>query len=126
VGTIVDLWMRSSPGIGFNSEVVLSVDAIAFRPMIAVHEDGRIEGLNRTNEIEIDLFDELMRQPQAFAALLNQHWADAHSALFVFQIQPINPSFHSTVIHIVPAVHGKSNSEIVSRLFELKEHCRNG
>jgi hypothetical protein len=31
VGTIVNLWMRSSPGIGFNTEVVLSVDAVAFR-----------------------------------------------------------------------------------------------
>jgi hypothetical protein len=52
VGTIVDLWTRSSPGIGFNTEVVLSVDAVAFRPMIVVHEDGRIEGLNRTNETQ--------------------------------------------------------------------------
>jgi hypothetical protein len=73
VGTIVDLWMRSSPGIGFNTEVVLSVDAVAFPPMIVVREDGRIEGLNRTNEIEVDLFDKLMGQPQAFAAFLKQY-----------------------------------------------------
>jgi hypothetical protein len=64
VRTIVDLWMRNSPGIGFNTEVVLSLDAVAFRPMIAVHGDGRIEGLNRTNEIEVDLFDKLMGQLQ--------------------------------------------------------------
>jgi hypothetical protein len=51
VETIVDLWTRSSHGIGFNTEVVLSMDAVAFRPMIVVHEDGRIESLNRTNEI---------------------------------------------------------------------------
>jgi hypothetical protein len=52
---------------------------------------------------------------------LKQHWADAYSTLFVFQIQPIDSSFHCSVIHIVPAVHGKGNSEIVSRLFELKD-----
>jgi hypothetical protein len=63
----------------------------------------------------------LMGQPQAFAAFLKQHWADAYSALFVFQIQPIDASFHCSVIHIVTAVHGKGNSESVSRLFELKD-----
>jgi hypothetical protein len=125
VGTIVDLWIRSNPSIGFTTEVVLSVDAVAFRPMIVVHEDGRLEGLNRTNEIEVDLFDKLMGQPQAFATFLKQHWADAYSALFVFQIQPIDPSFHYSVIYIVPAVHGKGNSEIVSRLFRLKDTLRN-
>jgi hypothetical protein len=57
VGTIVGLCMRINPGIGFDTEAVLSMDAVAFRPMIVVHEDGRIEGLNRTNEIEADLFD---------------------------------------------------------------------
>jgi hypothetical protein len=112
VGTNLDLWMRSSPGIGFNTEVVLSVDAVAFRPMIVVHEDGRIEGLNRTNETEVKLFDKLMGQPQAFAVFLNQHWADAYSALFAFQIQAIDSSFHYSVIHTVPAVHGKGNSEM--------------
>jgi hypothetical protein len=121
VGTIIDLWMRGSPGIGFNAEVVLSVDAVAFRSMIVVHEDGRIEGLNRTNEIEVDLFDKLMGQSQASAPFLKLHWADAYSARFVFQIQPIDPSFYCSVIHIAPAVHGKGNSEIVSRLFELKD-----
>jgi hypothetical protein len=120
VGTIVDLWMRSNPGIGFNIEVILSVDAVAFRPMIVVHENGRMESLNRTNEIEVELFDKLMGQPQDFAAFLKHRWAGTYSALFVFQIQPIDPSFHCSVIHIVPAIHGKGNSEIVSRLFELK------
>jgi hypothetical protein len=60
VGTIVDLWMRSSPRIGFDTEVVLSVYAVGFRSMIVVHKDGRIEGLNRTNEIEVNLFNKLM------------------------------------------------------------------
>jgi hypothetical protein len=89
--------------------------------MIVVHKDGRIEYLNQTNEIEVDLFDKLMGQPQAFAAFLKQHWTDACSALFVFQIQPIDSSFHCSVIHIVPAVHGKGNSEIVSQHFKLKD-----
>jgi hypothetical protein len=120
VGIIVDLWMRSSPCIGFDTEVVFSVDAVGFRSMIVVHKDGRIEGLNQTNEIEVDLFDKLMGQPQAFAAFLKQHWADAYSALFVFQIQPIDSSFHCSVIHIVPAVHRKGNSEIVSQHFKSK------
>jgi hypothetical protein len=84
VGTIVDLWMRSSLGIGFNAEVVLSMDAVAFRPMIVFHGDGRIEGLNQTNKIEVDLVDKLMGQPQTFAAFLRQHWDNAYSVLFVF------------------------------------------
>jgi hypothetical protein len=62
-----------------------------------------------------------MGQPQAFAAFLKQYWADAHSALFVFRIQPMDPSFHCSVIRIVPALHRKGNSEIVSGLFELKD-----
>jgi hypothetical protein len=121
VGTILDLWTRSSPGIGFNTEIVISVDTVAFRPMIVIHEGGTIEGLNRTNETAVNLFDKLMGQPQAFAAFLKQHGADAYSALFVFQIQSIDPSFHHSVNHIFRAVHGKGNLEIVSQLFELKD-----
>jgi hypothetical protein len=43
VGTIVEFWMRSSPVIGFNTEIVLSVDAVAFRPrqMQTTREDSR-------------------------------------------------------------------------------------
>jgi hypothetical protein len=68
IGTVLELWMRANPDFALNLCVVLSVDTIAFSPIVAIHEDGKIEGLNQTNEIDAYLFDKFVGQTQAFAA----------------------------------------------------------
>jgi hypothetical protein len=36
--------------------------------MVRIHADGKIEGPNQINEVDADLFDKFVGQPQAFAA----------------------------------------------------------
>jgi hypothetical protein len=57
MGTVLQLWMRANPDFALNLCVVLSVDAVAVRPMVAIDKDGKTGGLNQTNEIDADLFD---------------------------------------------------------------------
>jgi hypothetical protein len=120
IGTILELWMRDNPDFGLNPCVVLSVDAVAFKLMVTIYQDRWIAGLNQVNQIDVHLFDKFVGQPPAFAAFLTEHWADAESALFVFQVQPLDPRCHCDIIHVVPETHGKGTTETVSRLFHLK------
>jgi hypothetical protein len=56
---------------------------------------------------------------------LEEHWADAYSSLFVFQIQPTNPDLPCGIIHVIPALNGKGTINIVKMLFHLKELLEN-
>jgi hypothetical protein len=66
--------IATNPSFSSGISVVLAVDAAAFRPLITVHENGTIDGLNQINDIDTDLFDKLMGQSQAFGTIdgLNQ------------------------------------------------------
>jgi hypothetical protein len=121
IRSVLDPWMQANQSLSSTTSVVLAVDAVAFRPLITVHENGTIDGLNEINDIDPDLFDKLVGQPQAFATFLREHWTHAYSSLFVFQIQPLDPRLHCGIIHVLPAINGKGTSEIVSRLFDLRK-----
>jgi hypothetical protein len=121
IDSIMELWRRANPELATDSSVILAVDAVAFRPVVTISEDGTIDGLNHIDEIDADLFDKLVGQPQAFVTFLKEHWTDVYSALFVFQIQPTDPQFHCGIIHILRSTNGKGTSETVSRLFDLKQ-----
>jgi hypothetical protein len=94
IGHLIDLWIRGNPDGRENERIVLSVHAVAFRPMITVSKDGTVDGLNHVFKINGDLFDQFGQQPQAFVIFLKKYWNQAYSALFVFRLQPVKFSLH--------------------------------
>jgi hypothetical protein len=100
---------------------VLSVDAVAFRPVVTVDEGGRVRGFKGLNQLESpDLFSQFLTDPDAFVSFLRNHWRDAYSAMFVFQLQPVSPEYPCSILHVIPDVSGKGRPEIVDKLRELK------
>jgi hypothetical protein len=120
MGELIALWEKSSRATG-HWDVILAVDAVAFRPLVTVTEDGEVHGLkNMTRLADTDMFTEFLRDPPAFAHFLETHWKQAYSNLFVFHLQPVDPALPCAVIHLYPAENGKGNPDTVSKLLELR------
>jgi hypothetical protein len=54
-----------------------------------------------------DLFTQFAADPRAFMSFLQDHWDEAYSSFFVFQIQLLNPALSCSVVHCIPATSGK-------------------
>jgi hypothetical protein len=121
LGELINLWDQSGARSRSERTVVLAVDAVAFRPLVTVTENGEVAGLKRLTQLDSpDLFTEFLRDPQAFSNFLQQHWKQAYSALHAFHIQPVNPKFPCCVIHVYPAENGKGNDDTRKTLLNLK------
>jgi hypothetical protein len=100
-----------------DRHVILSVDAIAFRPMVTISDDGSVDGLKDLTDLDSpDLLTQFLSDPAAFSAFLREHWDSTYTALFVFQIQPLRPDLTCCVVHVIPAVSGRGNNETVEIL----------
>jgi hypothetical protein len=121
LGEMMELWERGLPQDAGDRSLILAVDAVAFRPVITVDEDGFIHGLKDQVRLDDqDLFDTFLKHPPEFAQFLSDHWDQAYSSLFVYHIQPVNPRLPCAVIHVVPAVNGKGNPKTVGQLSRLE------
>jgi hypothetical protein len=56
VRELVDLWGQSSSDTVIECRVVLSVDAVAFRPNITTTSDGEVVGLDDLDNLEAQIF----------------------------------------------------------------------
>jgi hypothetical protein len=59
---------------------------------------------------------------------LQNHWKYAHSTLFGFHIQPLNPLLSCAIIHVITDTKGKGNENTVTGFLDLKdflEFCYN-
>jgi hypothetical protein len=71
---LVERWNNASPETQNNRRVVLSVDAVSFRPHVAIGNDGSVGGLEDITQLEIpDFFEQHLRNPKGFTALLTKH-----------------------------------------------------
>jgi hypothetical protein len=121
MGALIDLWERSHEDIMTDRRVILSVDAIAFRPMVTISDAGSVDGLKDLTHLDNpDLLTQFLADPAAFSEFLRQHWDSTDTALFVFQIQPLHPNLTCCIVHVMPAVSGKENNEMVERLHAVK------
>jgi hypothetical protein len=122
IGELIDLWEQSCRSTRHSRTVILAVDAVAFRPLVTITEDGEVGGLKHLKHLDDpDLFTEFLRDPESFSHFLEAHWKDAYSDLFAFQMQPVDPALPCCVIHVYPAENGKGNLQTVETLLALKE-----
>jgi hypothetical protein len=95
-------WRSHAPRIFFDDRtMILVVDAVAFRPNIAITEEGDVRGLKNLKRLDDpDLLTEFLKDPPDFAQFLQSHWMETYSSLFVFHLQPVNPAFPCSIIHV--------------------------
>jgi hypothetical protein len=90
VGKLVTRWNASYPDTANDRRVVLSIDAVSFRPRVTIADDGSVEGLEDIRQLEsLDLFEQYLLSPKAFTVFLTKNWSASYSAIFAFQIQPL-------------------------------------
>jgi hypothetical protein len=126
VGELVDRWNHSHSDTSSDRRVVLSVDAVAFRPRVTISSDGSVDGLEDITQLEeSELFEQYLLNPQEFTTFVRKYWSKAYSALFAFQIQPLLPHLPCCIIHAWPHCNGKGDAAIVKRLLTLREVLQN-
>jgi hypothetical protein len=80
-----------------------------------------VRGLKHLKRLgDHDLFTDFLKDPPAFAQFLQNHWKETCSSLFAFHIQPVNPAFPCSVIHVYPVENRKGNPKTVEKLLALK------
>jgi hypothetical protein len=110
--------MRSEDRI----HAILAADAIAFKPLITIREDGSVEGIDGFESLESPgLFSQFASHPRLFQDFVLTHWHDFYSAFFVFQASPISPHFTCCAVHVMQPVNGKEKPETVRKLEHIKE-----
>jgi hypothetical protein len=122
IDDLIEIWRRLNGSEAFPGPIpaILSVDAVAIRPLITVHEDGRIDGLDNLSQLETpDLFSQFITDPRHFHDFICQHWDSAYSSLFVDHIQPVAPDLTCCAIHCVATTNGKGNPATVAKLREM-------
>jgi hypothetical protein len=121
VGELISLWDQSSPRTATDRRVVLSVDAVSFRPRVAIVDDLSVEELDDLKELKNrEGFEQFLLHPKEFTEFLKNHWNHAYSAFFTFQIQPVLPGFPCCIIHAWPHCKGTGNDQSLKRLFQLQ------
>jgi hypothetical protein len=68
-----------------------------------------------------DLFSQFVANPEAFIQFLKRHWDEVYTSLFVYQLQPVNPNLPCSILHIIPALHGKATTQVIEKLLQLKD-----
>jgi hypothetical protein len=128
VGVLIDRWNDSNPEAMNDRRIVLSVDAVAFRPRVTIRSDGEIESLDSIKNLESpDLFDKYLLHPEQFTGFLREHWDHwehcdhADISLFAFLIQPLLPDRPCCIIHAWPRTAGKRDLDVVERLLFLRD-----
>jgi hypothetical protein len=121
VGTLVAKWNESHTDTDRDRRVVLSVDAVAFRPRVTVSSEGEVSGLEDISPLEsTDLFEQFLVSPTKFTSFLQKHWKNAYSSLFAFQIQPLAQHLPCCIIHAWPHFSGQGDPKTVKRLLKLR------
>jgi hypothetical protein len=69
VGLLVDQWNLSYSQTLNVHRVILSVDAVSFRPRATIGSDGPVDGLDNIKQLESpDRFEQFLLNPKEFAA----------------------------------------------------------
>jgi hypothetical protein len=73
VGLLVDLWNQSHSQTVNDRRVILTIDAVSFRPRVTIRRHGAVDGLEDIKQFEgPDLFEQFMLSPKEFAAFFEE------------------------------------------------------
>jgi hypothetical protein len=105
--------------------VLLSVDAVAFSPRITIDENGKVEGLGDLHNSRLQIFlANLFSMHAPFRDFVMEHFEQAYSLLFVYQVQPVTPSLTCCLIHATAAMNGRGNESMIAALQAIATQLR--
>ena len=113
VSSIISDW-RFQNNLKSNIHVpcVLSVNAIAFDPMVEL-TNKRLIGIDISEELIDDVQDfyhECIKNQSKWKEFIQTYWKNIQNYAFVFYLQPLNPSLKSVVVHFHMSKKGKATS----------------
>jgi hypothetical protein len=137
---LIEIWREAngSEQVMGSIPVILSVDAVAFRPRITIDENEKVEGLERFTQLEAPyILSQFVLNPCTFRDFVMEHFKQAYSSLFVYQVQPVDPRLTCCLVHATAAIHGKGNesttvaleaisTQLRERLFTVLEYAFDG
>jgi hypothetical protein len=89
----------------------LACDALACKPSVEVAAGGLGGTDVRDFDFESELSESLLASPKAVLDFTKTHWDRVLQAVFVFQIQPLDPDFRPFLVFAHPAADGKAREQ---------------
>jgi hypothetical protein len=103
-------------------DAILSVDAVAFNPLVTIREDGSVEDIADFDCLESPgLFSWLIANPTLFHQFVLSHWKEVYYSFFVFHIQPVHEQLTCCAIHVLQARNGKGTPQTACKLKQIHE-----
>jgi hypothetical protein len=85
---------------------------------------GGLRGINASGfDFDSELSESLLASPKALLDFVKMHCDRVRHAVFVFEIQPLDPGFRPFLIFSPPAADGKAREQHGQPLQELKVVC---
>jgi hypothetical protein len=112
VDDLLSIW-RTENHVDVDDRVdaILSVDAVAFKTLVTIREEGSVEGIADFDCLESpDLFSQFIANPTLFHKFILSHWKEVSSSLFVFHIQPVHKQLTCCAIDTRQARNGKRDT----------------
>lgn len=100
---------------------VLAVDALSLTPVLKIKEDGSIEGLVNSSNLNKTECDKIKGVIQYQEKLIKTLKKNVTTDAFVFQFQPLSPLYKTVVLHIMGANNGKANNLHVKTLKKISK-----
>jgi hypothetical protein len=125
VDDLLSIW-RTANNVNAEDhvDVILAVDAVAFKPLVTIREESSVEGIADFDCLKSsDLFSQLSANLTLFHQFVLSHWKEVYSLLFVFHIQPVYKQLTCCAIHALQARNGKRTPQIVCKL-KQRFRCR--
>jgi hypothetical protein len=124
---LIEIWQEANGTeqvTGFIP-VILSVNAVAFRPRITIHENGKVESLEAFAQLEApDLFRQFVLNPCAFRDFVMDDFKQAYFSLFVYQVQPVDPRLTCCLVHATAAINENGNESTIIALEAIATQLR--
>jgi hypothetical protein len=118
VDDLFSIW-RTASNVDAEDRVdaILSVDAVAFKPLVTIREDGSVEDIADVGCLESPgLFSQLIANPTLFHQFALSYWKEVYSSLFVFHSQPVHAQLTCCAIHALQARNGKGHRKQYANL----------
>ena len=122
IKNLIDKWKKEENITNTtNMEFILSVDAIAFKPIVTINENGFVNGFIETKKLSKQQLKFVNQSWSNFENYIQQNFDKAViKDAFVYYIQPIDMRFSCFIAHIHPSTQGKATDREVDILFEIK------
>lgn len=118
ISNIVDKYKRD-----YNISLlhgVLAVDAISVNSVVKISEDGFVEGIANNSKISKEDVSLINSSFNAFEEYVKSHFERfTINNAFVYQFQPIDPTFPCLICHIHAATNGKASENDVAILNKI-------